>query len=51
MMNSIKSFSIIATLILLAAACIKEPTVDYTEVEQRSLKAWIEKHHKELLDN
>ena len=52
MMNSIKSFSIIAILILLAAACIKEPTVDYTEVEQRSLKAWIEKHRdKELLDN
>lgn len=51
MINSIKSFSIIATLILLAASCIKEPTVDYAEIEQRSLKAWIEKHNKELLNN
>ena len=51
MINSIKSFSLIATLILLLAACIKEPTFNSQEAEQRSLKAWIEKYHPELVDN
>ena len=51
MTNIIKSFSIIAVLILLAAACVKEPTFDSQKEEQRSLKAWIEKYHPELLDN
>lgn len=51
MINSIKSFSIIATLILLTTSCIKEPTMSFEEIEQRSLKAWIEKYHPELLDN
>ena len=51
MMNSIKNLSIIAVMILLVAACIKEPTINQQEVEQRSLKAWIEKYHPELADN
>ena len=45
MTNIIKSIGIIATLVLVATACIKEPTFDSHEMEQRSLKAWIEKYH------
>lgn len=51
MTNIIKSIGIIATLVLVATACIKEPTFDSHEIEQRSLKAWIEKYHPELVNN
>lgn len=37
----------IATL----TSCIKEPEVPYTEIEQRSLRAWMEKYHSDLVDN
>lgn len=34
-----------------AASCVKEPEVSFEDIEQRSLKAWIEKHHPELINN
>ncbi len=39
------------TTALLAVSCIKEPTVSFNDIEQRSLKAWIEKYKPELIDN
>ena len=36
---------------VVAVSCIKEPTMSFEDIEQRSLKAWIEKNHKELVDN
>ncbi len=36
---------------LASVACIEEPTPEFNELEQRSLKAWIEQHHPELKDN
>ena len=38
-------------ILLLAAACVKEPKMTFEEVEQRSLAAWIDKYHPELKDN
>lgn len=38
-------------LIITTTACVNEPTISYNDIEQRSLKAWIEKHHQELLEN
>lgn len=43
--------SITIATILLCVSCIKEPTTSFEEIEQRSLKAWIEKYHPALLDN
>lgn len=37
--------------VMLLAACVKEPTIKYEDLEQRSLKAWIEKYRPELVDN
>lgn len=51
-MNKIAALlSITLTTILLCTSCIKEPTTPFEEVEQCSLKAWIEKYHSELLNN
>lgn len=50
-MKSIARYLIIATAIILGVACVEEPTMTATEIEQRSLKAWIEKYHPELKDN
>ena len=38
-------------IVLMAVSCIKEPTIDFDDIEQRSLKAWIAKHRPELVDN
>ena len=38
-------------LIVTATACVNEPAVSYNEIEQRSLTAWIEKYHPELIEN
>lgn len=47
-----KSYIILPILLALAlVACVKEPKISITEVEQISLKAWIEKHRPELKDN
>ena len=51
-MNKIVTLlSITFTTILLCTSCIKEPTTPFEEVEQRSLRAWIEKYHPELVNN
>jgi hypothetical protein len=34
---------------VVAVSCIKEPTMSFEDIEQRSLKAWIEKNHKEVM--
>jgi FKBP-type peptidyl-prolyl cis-trans isomerase len=36
---------------VMAVSCIEEPTISFDDIEQRSLKAWIEKHRPELKDN
>lgn len=41
--------AIIAALI--TYACVEDPQPSFEELEQRSLKAWIEKHHPELKNN
>lgn len=46
--TAIVSFVAIA---LMAVSCIKEPTMSFEDIEQRSLKAWIEKYRPELADN
>ena len=38
-------------LIVTATACVNEPAVSYNEIEQRSLKTWIEKYHPDLANN
>ena len=46
--------SIAGALLLLVAtttACIKEQTESYKDIEQRSLKAWVEKYRPELVNN
>lgn len=32
-------------------SCVKEPKMSFNDIEQRSLKAWIEKYRPELVDN
>lgn len=49
---SFKSFAgVLLLLIATTTACIKEQTVSYKDIEQRSLKAWVEKYHPGLVDN
>ena len=43
--------TLLASLFVMAVSCVKEPTITSTEIEQRSLKAWIEKYRPELVDN
>lgn len=51
MRNIATLLSAVLTTLLLSTSCVKEPSVTFKEIEQRSLKAWIEKHRPELLDN
>ena len=47
-------FRVVASLFavaLVAASCIEEPTMDFADIEQRSLKAWVTKYKPELLEN
>ena len=37
--------------VTVTTSCVKETTISYNEIEQRSLRAWIEKYRPELLDN
>ena len=46
--TAIVSFVAIA---LMAVSCIEEPTMSFEDIEQRSLKAWIEKYRPELAAN
>lgn len=49
---SLKSIAGAFLLFVIATtSCVKEPSISYNEIEQRSLKAWIEKYHSDLLDN
>ena len=49
---SIKSIaSTFLIFVIVATSCVKEPSISYNEIEQRSLKAWIEKYHPELNEN
>lgn len=50
-MNFKSIAGVLLLIIITTTACVKEPTVSYKEIEQRSLKAWIEKYHPTLLDN
>ena len=34
-----------------AVSCVKEPTISFNDIEQRSLKAWVNKHKPDLVDN
>lgn len=43
--------TIILAAMLVAISCIKEPEMTFEQIEQRSLKAWIEQHHPELKNN
>ena len=38
-------------LLIITTACVNEPQMEYNEIEKRSLHAWIEKYHPELLEN
>ena len=51
MMTYISKLLWLAGVVLAAVGCVKEPTMTFEEVEQRSLEAWIEKYHPELKDN
>lgn len=50
-MRYLSVVAIVALMLSTLWSCIEEPTLTYNEVEQRSLKAWIEKYHPELADN
>ncbi|MBO5716709.1 MAG: hypothetical protein J6R50_01135 [Alistipes sp.] len=51
MRQTICLMALAASMLFVAVSCIKEPTLSGEEIEQRSLKAWVEKYHPELLDN
>ncbi|MBR2429347.1 MAG: hypothetical protein IKB15_05140 [Alistipes sp.] len=51
MKNIVTLISAILTTLLLSTSCVEEPTTTFEEIEQRSLKAWIDKYHPELSDN
>lgn len=49
---SIKSIaSALILLVIVTTSCVKEPSISYNDIEKRSLKAWIEKYHPELMEN
>ena len=50
-MRGIKRILCLASVLLVAISCIKEPGISFEEVEQRSLRAWIEQNRPDLLDN
>lgn len=50
-MNFKRFAGLFIMLVVVATACVREPQEKYDTLEQRSLKAWIEKYHSELLKN
>lgn len=50
-MNIRRVVSALIMLVVVAASCVREQEFTYKEIEQRSLRAWIEKYHSELLQN
>ena len=51
MRRNISLTALLVAMLLMAVSCINEPTITAEEIEQRSLKAWIEKYHPELINN
>ncbi len=51
MRRNISLTALLLAMLLMAVSCIKEPTITTEEIEQRSLKAWVEKYRPELLKN
>lgn len=47
---SFKLVSLLMVLLLSVVSCVKEPTMDAVDIEQRSLAAWIEKYRPDLKD-
>ena len=43
--------TIILAALLVSVSCINEPEMTFEQIEQRSLKAWIEQHRPELKNN
>ncbi|MEE0863897.1 MAG: hypothetical protein U0L61_02040 [Alistipes sp.] len=50
-MNYSMKLTSLFMVLLLAVACIEEPTMDANDIEQRSLAAWIDKYRPDLKDN
>lgn len=50
-MRYLSLLTILLASLLALWSCAKEPTMTFDDVEQRSLKAWMEKYHPELVDN
>ena len=51
MKHIVSIFGLLAILLHLTTACVEDPQPTFEELEQRSLKAWIEKYRPELLEN
>ncbi len=51
MKQSIRLTSLFILISLLTVSCIKEPTVNFKDIEQRSLRAWMEKYRSDFLEN
>lgn len=47
----IRTAAVAAAVALAAAACVKEPSVPYSEVESKSLEMWIAKYRPDLKEN
>lgn len=43
--------SLLCALLAVAVSCVKEPTISSSDIEQRSLKAWIEKYRPGIVNN
>ena len=50
-MRHLSTLTILTLLLTTLLSCVEEPQLTYNEIEQRSLKAWVEKYHPELVDN
>lgn len=50
-MKGLYSITTLIITLLALASCIKEPSLSYEEIEQRSLQTWIKLHRPELLEN
>ena len=50
-MNYKRFAGLLIMLVIATTACVREPQESYEKIEQRSLHAWIDKYHHELLEN
>lgn len=51
MRNIVNTLVVLLAAVVALSSCVEEPMMSFQEVEQRSLRAWIEKYHPELRDN